>query len=73
MALVISPSDGFISRLLKQDHHAAPVAQSGGRKPAQSDQLSISSQARQATQSTGGHRPESRLIDLYNQQGKSAS
>jgi len=73
VALVISSADGFISRLLKQDHHAMPGAQSSGSKAARQDQLSISSQARLATQSTGGHRLESRLIDLYNQEGKNAS
>jgi len=73
VALAISPTDGFISRLLKQEHHAAPVARTDKREAAQPDQLSISSQARQATQPTGGQRLESRLIDLYNQEGKSAS
>jgi len=73
VALAISSTDGFISRLLKQEHHAAPAARTDKREPAQPDQLSISSQARQATQPTGGQRLESRLIDLYNQEGKSAS
>jgi len=73
VALVISPTDGFISRLLQQGRHAAPVAQSGMRKTAQPDQLSISSQARQAAQPTGGHHLESRLMELYNQEGTNVS
>ncbi len=73
MALVISPSDGFISRLLKQGQHDVPGAQEAAGKPARQDQLSISSQARQAMQTTGDKSPESRLIDLYNQKGKSAA
>jgi len=72
VALVISSADGFINRLLKQGQHVAPAAQASSSKPARSDQLSISSQARQATQLADAHRPESRLIELYNQQGKSA-
>jgi len=73
VALAISPTDGFISRLLKQGQHAAPKAQSGSSHAAPKDQLSISSQARQATQPSGNQRLESRLMELYNQEGKNAA
>ena len=73
VALVISPTDGFISRLLKQGPQAAPGAQSGSSKPARQDQLSISTQARQVAQPAGSHHLESRLMELYNQEGKNAA
>ena len=74
MALAILPSDGFINRLLQQAHHSAPSALSGSsRAAAQQDQMSISNEARQATQSTSNNNLESKLMELYNQEGKNAS
>lgn len=70
MALTVLPSDGFINRLLQQAHNsAAPKTQPSGQ-PAKSgqDQVSISSEAREATQ-TSNHQLESKLMELYNQKG----
>lgn len=70
MALTILPSDGFITRLLQQAHHTAPKAPPASNQQAtKPDQMSISNEARQATESTGNHRLESKLMDLYNQKG----
>ena len=75
MALSILPSDGFITRLLQQAHQPAPkAAPTGSNSPTQKpDQVSISNDARQATESSstaGNHRLESKLMDLYNQKGQ---
>ena len=70
MALTISPSDGFITRLLQQAHHTAPKTPASSNHQAEKpDQMSISSEARQATEASGNHRLESKLMDLYNQKG----
>nr|WP_194334968.1 hypothetical protein [Mariprofundus sp. KV] len=64
------PSDGFITRLLQQAHHTAPkVPPASNQQAAKPDQMSISNEARQATESQGNHRLESKLMDLYNQKG----
>lgn len=73
MALMVSPADGFISRLLQQQAHP-PVsrAPSGSSKPAATqDQISISNEARQTAQATSSHQHESKLLELYNQKGNS--
>ena len=71
MALTILPSDGFITRLLQQAHHTAPKAPpaSNNQQTAKPDQMSISNEARQATETSANHRLESKLMDLYNQKG----
>lgn len=76
MASPISPSNGFITRLLQQtthtptksavDKHEAPAS-----KP---DQTSISQEARQAASNADSNKQvESKLIELYNQKGKGRS
>jgi len=70
VALTVSPADGFISRLLQQTQQAAPARAADGKQAApRPDQTSISSEARQAMQSSGNPNMESRLMDLYNQKG----
>jgi len=75
VALTVHPTDGFINRLLQQSSRSAPqpVANEssdlGGK-----DQVSISSEARQATTvSTPDTRLESKLLQMYNQNGVSSS
>ncbi|OIO74802.1 MAG: hypothetical protein AUJ57_01430 [Zetaproteobacteria bacterium CG1_02_53_45] len=72
MALTVLPSDGFISRLLQQAHRPAP---STPPQPQQSaprpDQMSISNEARQASHAPGNNSLESKLMEMYNQKGKS--
>ena len=77
MAISILPSDGFITRLLQQAHHSTPkaTAPSNSAPAQQPDQVSISHDARQATETNtpvGNHRLESKLMDLYNQKGESS-
>jgi len=74
VALTVTPADGFISRLIQQTHQAASSRVPGHshQSVAKQDQTSISQEARQATHHTDNQQLESRLIDLYNQKGKSA-
>ncbi|PJA32095.1 MAG: hypothetical protein CO187_05815 [Zetaproteobacteria bacterium CG_4_9_14_3_um_filter_53_7] len=72
MALTVLPSDGFISRLLQQAHRPAPsTAPQTQHSPAQPDQMSISSEARQASHAPSNNNLESKLMEMYNQKGKS--
>jgi len=75
VALTVHPTDGFINRLLQQTARSALQTERnkegdlGGR-----DQVSISSQARQAsTASSPDTRLESKLLQMYNQNGVSSS
>lgn len=70
MGFSISPVDGFITRLLQQTHQSAAKAPAAAQPQAQKpDQVSISSEARQAGQVAGNDALESRLMDLYNRKG----
>ncbi len=71
MALTVMPSDGFISRLLQQAHRPAPsVAPQNNQSTPKPDQMSISDEARQASQpTTSSNRLESKLMEMYNQKG----
>lgn len=73
MALIVSPADGFISRLLQQSRQAAPGKAAANRSAPKPDQTSISSEARQAMQSTNYQNMESKLMDMYNQKGGRAA
>lgn len=70
MALTVMPSDGFISRLLQQAHRPAqseaPQTNHSAPKP---DQMSISTEARQASQPSSNNNLESKLMEMYNQKG----
>ena len=77
MAMTIRPADGLVTRLLQQQTRSTGVtAQEAGRKEKTSDQVSISSQARQQTAEVVGNKSqnafgykrdklESQLIGLY--------
>ncbi len=75
VALTVHPTDGFINRLLQQSTRSAPQplasnsSELGGK-----DQVSISSEARQATSASAPDtRLESKLLQMYNQNGVSSS
>lgn len=72
MAAPISPSNGFITRLLQQTtQNNTIVSQSGNTLGAtKADQTSISPEARQANKGTANDKLESKLIELYNQNGR---
>lgn len=75
MALTVHPTDGFINRLLQQTTRTAalPVAEKSGDVGGK-DQVSISSEARQAsTPSSPDTRLESKLLQMYNQNGERSS
>jgi len=75
VALTVHPTDGFINRLLQQSTRSAPqpVASKSGDLGG-SDQVSISSEARQATSNAAPDtRLESKLLQMYNQNGVSSS
>jgi len=71
VALTILPADGFISRLLQQSQSTPAKVPVINPTPAPNvqDQASISQEARQATEGNTNQRLESKLIDLYNQNG----
>ena len=71
MALTVMPSDGFISRLLQQAHRPAPApAPEASKSSSAADQMSISQEARQSSQSADNNqRLESKLLEMYNQKG----
>jgi len=71
VALTVHPTDGFINRLLQQSSRptAQPVAETS-RSISADDQVSISSEARQATEAAEPNRNlESKLLQMYNQNG----
>lgn len=71
VALTVHPTDGFINRLLQQSARptAQPVAETS-RGVNADDQVSISSEARQATETAAPNRNlESKLLQMYNQNG----
>ncbi len=75
MALTVQPSDGFINRLLQQAHHASPKSTASSQpSSAGKDQVSISSQARNAGEAelASNHQLESKLMELYNQKGNTS-
>ncbi|GAV20464.1 hypothetical protein MMIC_P1430 [Mariprofundus micogutta] len=73
MAITALPSDGFISRLLQQAHRPAPnAAPQSGQPAAKDDQMTFSNEARQASQPSGSQNLESKLMEMYNQKGKSS-
>jgi len=74
VALTVTPADGFISRLIQQTHQSASnrASAQNHRTATKQDQASISQAARQASQPTNNQQLESKLMDLYNQKGKSA-
>lgn len=75
MALTVHPTDGFINRLLQQTTRTAPqpAAEKSGDLGAR-DQVSISPEARQVTTSLSPDaRLESKLLQMYNQNGESSS
>ncbi|MDX8404025.1 MAG: hypothetical protein R8K54_06420 [Mariprofundaceae bacterium] len=75
MALTVHPTDGFINRLLQQT--TRPAAQPVAEKRSDTDgkdQVSISSQARQTlTSSPPDTQLESKLLQMYNQNGDRSS
>lgn len=75
MALTVHPTDGFINRLLQQSTLSAPQPAAGkSGELGGKDQVSISSEARQATTSSAPDtRLESKLLQMYNQNGVSSS
>jgi len=75
VALTVHPTDGFINRLLQQSARPAPqpVAERGGDMGGK-DQVSISPEARSAsTVSSPDTRLESKLLQMYNQNGDRSS
>ena len=77
MALPVLPSNGFITRLLQQTTQASSTQNLQRNTPTPTadkpDSMSISNEARQAMKGEGSSQLESKLIELYNQQGKSNS
>lgn len=70
VALTVHPTDGFITRLLQQSTRptAQPVVETS-RGISADDQVSISPQARQATETVPNKALESKLLQMYNQNG----
>ncbi|MFQ5519592.1 MAG: hypothetical protein ACE5E3_06295 [Mariprofundus sp.] len=75
MALTVHPTDGFINRLLQQTSRPSPQqADASSSASGDKDQVSISSQARQASAaSPPDTRLESKLLQMYNQNGISST
>jgi hypothetical protein len=75
VALTVHPTDGFINRLLQQSTRTAPQPTADkGSELGGKDQVSISSQARQATTASAPDtRLESKLLQMYNQNGLGSS
>ncbi len=68
VALTVHPTDGFINRLLQQSTRSAPqqLAEKSGNLGGK-DQVSISSEARQASSEKSlDTRMESQLLQMYN-------
>jgi len=68
VALTVHPTDGFINRLLQQSTRSAPqqLAEKRGDLGGK-DQVSISSEARQASsEKASDTRMESQLLQMYN-------
>ena len=74
MALTVHPTDGFINRLLQQSARpsAQPVSETRHELGGQ-DQVSISSEARQSAEATPNRNLESKLLQMYNQNGGSSA
>ena len=69
MAIPVSPSSGFITRLLQQaTQHTSNAPNTAPQPSSQKDNALISNEARQANKNTS-QQLESKLIELYNHKG----
>ncbi|MDQ6977160.1 MAG: hypothetical protein Q9M75_03510 [Ghiorsea sp.] len=69
MAIPVSPSNGFITRLLQQaTQHTSNASNTAPQPSPQKDSTLISDEARQANKNTS-QQLENKLIELYNHKG----